>query len=311
MSTHVFGGDWTEEKLEVVRKYLSAYTTIFAENKRARYFTTTYVDGFAGSGTRTVTEADPPRDGGARQLFDERDEELAVFKKGSARIALEVEPPFDRFIFVENNAARALELEKLRELFPAKAASIDIGRDDANAFVQRWCSNTDWRRNRAVVFLDPYGMQVRWATIEAIARTRAIDFWLLFPLGVAVNRMLPRDGRMSPEWEASLTEFLGTDDWKQTFYRLDPQAQLFPDGGPSTTRSLDCDAIGRYFVERLKTVFAAVAERPLELVNSRGTMLYWLCFAAGNDKGAQTALRIARDVIRSMQSPKHGRTLDN
>ena len=36
----------------------------------------------------------------------------------------------------------------------------------------------DWSSHRAVLFLDPYGMQVEWTTIEAIARTGAIDLWL-------------------------------------------------------------------------------------------------------------------------------------
>ena len=39
----------------------------------------------------------------------------------------------------------------------------------------------DWSLHRAVLFLDPYGMQVEWATIEAVAKTKAIDLWLLFP----------------------------------------------------------------------------------------------------------------------------------
>jgi len=52
MSEHIFGGDWTSEKLERVRKYLQAYTTIFHRNERARFFTTYFVDAFAGTGDR-------------------------------------------------------------------------------------------------------------------------------------------------------------------------------------------------------------------------------------------------------------------
>ncbi len=37
-------------------------------------------------------------------------------------------------------------------------------------------------------------MQVDWKTIEAVAATKAIDLWLLFPLGVGVNRLLTRSG---------------------------------------------------------------------------------------------------------------------
>ena len=50
MSAHEFGGDWTEDKLERVRKYLSAYMLIFERNERARLFFPTYVNAFAGTG---------------------------------------------------------------------------------------------------------------------------------------------------------------------------------------------------------------------------------------------------------------------
>ena len=42
-----FGGPWTEKKLEILRRYLDAYTTAL-KNQR---FTLYYVDGFAGAGT--------------------------------------------------------------------------------------------------------------------------------------------------------------------------------------------------------------------------------------------------------------------
>ena len=50
MSAHEFGGDWTEDKLERVRKYLSAYMLIFERNERARMLFQTYVDAFDGTG---------------------------------------------------------------------------------------------------------------------------------------------------------------------------------------------------------------------------------------------------------------------
>jgi three-Cys-motif partner protein len=53
MKNHKFGGSWTEEKLECLKSYLGAYTTIFTGNPRAKFYTTTYVDAFAGTGYRT------------------------------------------------------------------------------------------------------------------------------------------------------------------------------------------------------------------------------------------------------------------
>jgi len=50
-------------------------------------------------------------------------------------------------------------------------------------------------------------------------------------------------------------------------------------------------------VDRLKTVFTKVAEKPLPLLNSKHVPLYLLCFAAGNPKGAPTAVKIAQNIL--------------
>jgi hypothetical protein len=50
MTEHHFGGDWTEKKLSKLKSYLVPYTQIFNGNEHARYFTTWYVDAFAGTG---------------------------------------------------------------------------------------------------------------------------------------------------------------------------------------------------------------------------------------------------------------------
>jgi three-Cys-motif partner protein len=49
---HSFGGAWTEEKLDQLRKYLAAYMRIFAQNPKAAWYKTIYVDAFAGTGYR-------------------------------------------------------------------------------------------------------------------------------------------------------------------------------------------------------------------------------------------------------------------
>jgi three-Cys-motif partner protein len=54
-----FGGTWTDEKLERIRKYLTAYMRIFSRNPRARYFQTIYVDAFAGTGYRQMGQSSP------------------------------------------------------------------------------------------------------------------------------------------------------------------------------------------------------------------------------------------------------------
>jgi three-Cys-motif partner protein len=121
MPRHVFGGHWTSEKLERVRKYLCAYMRIFKNNPRAKFFTTIYVDAFAGTGRRISS-------GRQAEEIGSLDKDAQSLQKGSARIALEVEPSFDRYLFIEKLEARVQELETLRQEFTAKAAAIQIER---------------------------------------------------------------------------------------------------------------------------------------------------------------------------------------
>jgi hypothetical protein len=65
-----------------------------------------------------------------------------------------------------------------------------------------------------------------------------------------------------------------------------------------TEKAADLEAVGKYFVRRLETVFCRVAQNPLPLLNSCNCPLYLLCFAVGNPKGAPTAIKIAQDILR-------------
>ena len=207
---------------------------------------------------------------------------------------MEVEPPFDCYIFIESRTDRVEDLKRLATEFPQRAVSVEHG--EANQFLQHWCGRTDWRKNRAVVFLDPYGMQVDWDTMVAIAETRAIDVWVLFPLGVAVNRLLTRAGPPPAEWAKAITRIFGTGEWQGAFYSTREEQTLF---GPEAVqrREVDYDRIGQFFCNRLRKVFAGVADNPLPLLNSQGTPIYLLCFAAGNMKGAKPAIKIAQSIL--------------
>ena len=44
--------------------------------------------------------------------------------------------------------------------------------------------------DRSVVFPDPYATEVSWSIVEAIAASKKIDCWILFPR-MAVTRMMP------------------------------------------------------------------------------------------------------------------------
>ncbi len=295
MAGHFFGGDWTDEKLERLRKYLCAYTTIFASNPRARYFTTIYVDAFAGTGYRASSSA-RGRTTPAGSLFP-ADPDRTSYQEGSARIALQVTPRFNQFLFIERSAQRVRELEKLRTEFPDLAHAIRIEHGDANAILTQWCERTNWQGHRAVVFLDPYGMEVNWDTIEALATTKAIDLWVLAPIGVAINRLLSRNEPPRGRQADALTRYFGSKDWQDEFYPKRTERTLF---GEEETQRKDAsfERIRNFFLGRLKMVFAQIAREALILNNPKGSPIYLLCFAAGNPKGAPTAIKIAEQILK-------------
>ena len=292
-----FGGDWTEEKLVCVSKYLQAYTTIMS--KKPFHFA--YIDAFAGTGYREMEDDEDTDELMFPYLVSS---EVVSFHDGSARNALEVEPPFMKYVFIEKNINRYTELEELKKEFllkgELKESMIECVHGDANEYLKDLCRK-NWKSHRALVFLDPYGMQVDWKTIESIAQTQAIDLWILFPLGT-VNRLLKRNGEIRPSLRERLDLFFGEPDWYDVFYQLAEQISFFDEEQWQKTGNI-FTAIERYFVERLQGIFKGVATNPLPLRNSKNVPLYLLCFAAGNQRGAPVAVKIAQEILEGMRNP--------
>jgi three-Cys-motif partner protein len=148
------------------------------------------------------------------------------------------------------------------------------------------------------MFLDPFGMQVTWDTVRAIADTKAIDLWYLFPLGVGVNRLLKKEIKEIPEtWAKKLDNIFGTPGWREAFYSTETVKTLFGEEN-IVIKDADFSKISDFFVNRLRTTFSGVADNPKLLRNSKDNPLYLLCFASGNPKGAKTAIKIAQDILR-------------
>jgi three-Cys-motif partner protein len=289
-----FGGGWTQRKLDVLKKYLQAYTKIFKRNPRARFYSISYVDAFAGTGTLRR-----PALGGLAKLLPELQENEKEFRKGSVRRALEVEPPFDNYVFIEKDVKKCKELEAISADFPNR--KVKIVNEDANSALLEWCKNLDPRRERAVVFLDPFGASVKWEVIAALGRTRAVDLWVLFPYS-AINRMLVRNRRPPKAWADRLTSVFGTGEWNNRFYSTMAFPSLLDSQKvESVHKSADHRVITDFFIERLGKEFVAVSN-PFPMHNSNGSLLFLLFFAAANEHSAKTGLKIANDIIGKLDS---------
>ncbi len=139
--------------------------------------------------------------------------------------------------------------------------------------------------------------QVQWATIERVAATQKIDVWILFPL-MAVNRLLANDHRKA--FGAPLDRVFGTRGWLEEFYHTRVEADIFGQSIEVVRKACDSDIIGRFYLDRLRSVFAGVAPKPRVFMNSRHAPLFSFFFAAGNSAGAPIAVKIADYLLEKL-----------
>jgi len=277
----------TARKLDKLEEYLERFTLVL----KRQAFELIYFDAFAGTPEIDVGE-------GARAGFFVDD--IHPFLKGSSERALKFGTKFKRYIFVDSRRQNVLELETLKKIHPDVADRIEIRHSDANKELLQFCDA--WpKMRRAVVFLDPFGNQVAWETIEAIAATEAIDLWYLFPAGLGVYRQLANQ-----DAEASLDRLFGTPDWRTAFYEERTTQDLFQQRQERIPVATP-ESITRYMIERLKTTFrGGVLDEWLPL-GSDGRHSYSLIFACANPRpqANQLARRLAKGVLLSKN---HGRS---
>ena len=274
-----FGGEWTRQKLEILRRYLDAYTTVLKDQP----FNLIYVDAFAGAGVWSPDSTYDISDYG----------EYREIVEGSATIALNItDKSFDRLIFIEKSSERSMSLSILRDNYPGR--DIQVFSEDANVALPRFCEQMgDF--DRAVVFLDPFATQVDWSTVEAVAETRKIDCWILFPL-MAIARMMPIEQEPTPALSAQLDRIFGSHEHWQTLYRPPLQSDMF-DSDPGLQRSSGSEQIAESYRTRLESVFASVAPTRRTFRNSTNSPIFDLFFAASNPVGAGPAIRIANHIL--------------
>jgi three-Cys-motif partner protein len=275
-------GPWAKEKLDALAQYLNFYTTVL-KNQGHWLRGTIFFDAFAGPGlsrVRTRVKTIEPEN-----LFgSEIGSAEIAFLKGSPRVALDITNPFTKYIFVDRDPKRIIELQALKAEYRGRR-DITVQEEDANAALKQWIgSGIDWGAYRAVVFLDPFGMQVPWATIESLADTKAIEVLINFPLGMAVNRLLTRSGTIDPAWQASLDTFFGSPDWRTKAY--EEGSDLF---GARRQKAGDAgQRILGWYRDRLGKAFGHVSTARL-IKNTKGNPLYHLIWAGPHAAGLRGA----------------------
>ena len=272
-----FGGKWTIEKLDILERYLDAYTTALKNQP----FKLMYIDAFAGAGSISLRTAD---------------DDARAFIDGSAQRAMLIgDKPFDRLTFVEAETHRYNQLTALWRNNPDR--DIRVLNWDANRFLMGL--EEDWRAWRGVLFLDPFATEVEWGTIERITGLHALDTWLLFPIN-AIARILPVEKSpddVSPTWAEKLTRVFGDESWRG-LYHVNPQQSLF--GEEFHQRDPGTAGISELYKDKLKKLCGdRFMETTKIFANSKNSPLFEFVFCVGNEAGIGPAKRIAQHILRA------------
>jgi three-Cys-motif partner protein len=270
-------GRWSEEKLDLLAQYLEAYSVIMNKQKQTWLRDYYYIDAFSGSVR--------PR---------AKDEERYI--NGSPIRALQTEPKFDGYWFVDVNPQRVERVEKLREDFPNQIIQTYQGNCNdilCNEIIPKIPYSS---KKRAFVFLDPYGLQVDWKTVRELADTKTCDIFVNFSI-MAVTRLLPRDQNPDPEFVKQIDQVMGNTEWITQIYRESPATQLslFSNlAEPTLSREkIDPDWLARLYTEQLSSLFPHVS-RPVLMRNSTNSVLYALCLASHNPN----AIKITNGIFK-------------
>lgn len=279
-------GPWAREKLDRLGRYLSAYTTVLqAQSRWCRGYV--YVDAFAGAGRAVVRTSSDDTDAALGLGLDLPDIDERAVIAGSPAVALAIEHPFTVYVFVERDPTRLDALRRL-EAEHAGTRTVRVHDGECNEYLrEKLIANpaVDWKTWRGVVFLDPFGMHVPWTTIEGLGATGAIEVFINFPVGMAIQRLLKRSGTFSEAERAKLDAYFGDPGWFEVVYQASPG--LF---GTDVVRKADdaAERLVKWYQERLRTAFGHVSA-PYLVRNTKGGHLYYLLFAGPNATGAKIA----------------------
>lgn len=267
-------GFWSEIKLEIIKKYACAYTSIMKNQSWCKGYV--YIDAFAGAGKH----------------ISRRTGEMVP---GSPLNALEVKPPFTEYFFIDLAEERA-------DVF------IELARENSNIHPYHGDCNEVLVKDifpmlgydtfkRALCILDPYGLHLKWETIKKAAELATIDIFINFPIMDMNRNVLFADfDKADPEDIKRMNDFWGDESWKDILYK--EQKTLF--GETEYIRIENYRTLAKEFRKRLiESGFNDVPE-PILMTNVKNGPLYYLYFASQKD----VANNIVKDIFKKYEKGK-------
>jgi hypothetical protein len=112
--------------------------------------------------------------------------------------------------------------------------------------------------------------------------------------------MITNAGEIPQKWQQILDRCFGERDWRKYFYEQIEEEDLIEGHITKKRKSTSPERIEEYILQRLRTIFPAVANKTYWLRNKKNQCMYLLAFAcSSNNKNAQSiALRIANHILK-------------
>ena len=261
-------GYWSEVKLDIIKEYAEAYSVIMNAQRNIQQYL--YIDGFAGAGVH----------------ISKRTKE---YLPGSPLNALNVEPPFKEFHFIDLDGGRADVLRKLCVDY----SNVKVYEGDCNDLLLQkifpLAKYSDYRR--ALCLLDPYGLHLKWEVVFKAGQMKSIEIFLNFPvMDMNMNVFRRKPQKVDKSQLARMNAFWGDESWRNVAYTK--TKGLFGDMEEKAT----IEQVVKAYQNRLKEVagFAYVPD-PIPMRNLTGSVLYYLFFASPNKIGA----KIVKDIFNT------------
>lgn len=256
---------WSEVKLDIVREYAQAYSTILS-SQASPSFQHIYIDAFAGAGvhiSKTTGE----------------------FIAGSPLNALAITPPFKEYHLIDFDSEKVESLQEIVKEFP----NVSLHNGDCNRIliesVFPRCSFREYKR--ALCLLDPYGLHLDWEVIYIAGQTKSIEIFLNFPVLDMNRNVLWNDIKeVNLDQKKRMNAFWGDNSWIEAAYETESNLFGFQEKTDNIT-------VARAFQDRLKKVagFSYVPD-PVPMRNSKDAIIYYLFFASQNPVAAEIVTEI-------------------
>jgi three-Cys-motif partner protein len=260
-------GPWSEAKLDILKDYAGAYMNVLAKQSVIRRVV--YIDAFAGAGAHISKQS-------------------GKLVPGSPANALNIEPSFDEFHFIDLKRSKVALLEKLA----SGRGDVHPYHEDCNNVLLRQvfprCRYEDYARG--LCLLDPYKLAVDWKVLKAAGEMRSIEvFYNFMIMDANMNMFLRNPDKVKAAETARMNAVWGDDSWRQAVRKT--QRGLFGDIDEKRSN----EAIAEAFRKRLEEVAGfKYVPKPVPMRNSTGTVVYYLYFASPNKTGA----KIVSDIFR-------------